>query len=308
MYEDTSVNGYLQFILVTKGNFPYLPNPEYQSGQSNDEAAYASDAVDNFRAAAERGDKEAQYALGLSYLRDVGVRGSGIDPAEFDAEAAKWFRKAAEQGHAASQFQLGYAYEHGRGAEQAMDEAKRWYRRAAHQGHPYGQESLGRFYLAGPFMGYGVKLDVEEAAKWLLRAGDESSPPGKFLLGGIHEQGIGVEKDYAAAYKWYLGATEGGYYEADDRLVDWYRARLRSDPANAYGLTLEQAVDGLRQLAWTGHVVAQRTLGLVHEIGLGTAVECDAAKRWYREAAAQGDPSAMLRLKELGAEPTEQND
>jgi TPR repeat protein len=50
--------------------------------------------------AAEQGDADAQYNLGLMY-----DNGEGVEQDKF--EAVKWYKKAAEQGHAEAQNNLG---------------------------------------------------------------------------------------------------------------------------------------------------------------------------------------------------------
>jgi hypothetical protein len=52
-----------------------------------------------YRKAAEQGQVEAQYNLGLMYDYGEGV-------VEDDAEAARWYRKAAEQGEVDAQNRL----------------------------------------------------------------------------------------------------------------------------------------------------------------------------------------------------------
>ena len=61
------------------------------------------------RIAAERGDADAQYNLGMMYADGRGVP-------QDDTTAVEWFQKAAEQGHALAQKNLGVVYEQGRAA------------------------------------------------------------------------------------------------------------------------------------------------------------------------------------------------
>ena len=68
------------------------------------------------KAAAEGGDKDAQYKLGLMYTFGVGV------PKD-DAEAVKWYRKAAEQGEYFAHRSLGDMYANGEGVPQDDIEA-----------------------------------------------------------------------------------------------------------------------------------------------------------------------------------------
>ena len=111
------------------------------------------------RQAAERGDVEAQYNLGVLYGMGRGV------PLD-DAEAVRWYRLAAEQGEAAAQHNLGFMYATGRGVPQDDVEAVRWYRLAATQGVTGTQYNLGVAYNKGK----GVPNDDVLAYMWFYVA------------------------------------------------------------------------------------------------------------------------------------------
>ena len=98
--------------------------------------AKAKEAVKWSRKAAEQGDAEAQFNLGIMYHNGQGVP-------QDHAEAARWYRKAAEQGDADAQFNLGLMYHNGQGVPQDHAEAARWSRKAAEQGHAGAQFNLG---------------------------------------------------------------------------------------------------------------------------------------------------------------------
>ena len=68
---------------------------------------------------AEKGDPEAQNALGLRYATGDGVR---LD----EGEAVRWFIKAAEQGNVPAQSKLGSIYFSGRGVPQDSTRAYFW--------------------------------------------------------------------------------------------------------------------------------------------------------------------------------------
>ena len=120
----------------------------------------AQDDLDTVRQAADQGDAEAQYNLGVIYNNGEGV------PKD-DAEAVRWFQLAAEQGYAKAQFELGYKYRWGQGVPLDDAEAVRWYRLAAEQGDDIGQFSLGTMYAVGQ----GVRKDSVLAHMWFNIAG-----------------------------------------------------------------------------------------------------------------------------------------
>ena len=63
-------------------------------------------AFRDWSAAAASGNRDAQYRLGLLYLRGQGVIRNVPD-------AAVWLRQAAERGHAEAQYELALIYQHG---------------------------------------------------------------------------------------------------------------------------------------------------------------------------------------------------
>ena len=75
-----------------------------------------AETINEWRQAAEKGDVDAQYNLGVFYSQD--------DSVDKDmTEAVKWFRKAAELGHVEAQYRLGLCYDKGDGIEQDAQEA-----------------------------------------------------------------------------------------------------------------------------------------------------------------------------------------
>ena len=68
------------------------------------------EAVKWYRKAAEQGEAEAQYQLGISLLNGKGT-------AKNPKEAADWFEKAAEQDNLDACYEIGRAYERGETGE-----------------------------------------------------------------------------------------------------------------------------------------------------------------------------------------------
>lgn len=134
-----------------------------------------------FRLAAEQGNADAQWYLGLMCSEGLGVKKS-------DAEAAKWYRLAAEQGHGAAQTNLGVLYANGLGVSQSNTEAVKWYRRAAEQGWPKAQFYLGVRY----FNGQGVAQSDTEAANWFRKAAELGNADAKAKLTFMYENGRGM--------------------------------------------------------------------------------------------------------------------
>ena len=86
------------------------------------------------RSAADEGDPEAQYLLGLLYLNGVGVA--------IDAQAAeRWLRSAAQQNHAAAAFVLAAVLQ-AKPAGDAANDAATWLQRSASLGYEPAKQAL----------------------------------------------------------------------------------------------------------------------------------------------------------------------
>ena len=91
------------------------------------------------QAAAEHGDADAQFSLGLKYASDR-------EASQDLPQAVQWYRKAADQDHAPAQFNLGLMLAEGRGTAQDDAAALIWIRKAAEGGDAGAQHSLGTRY------------------------------------------------------------------------------------------------------------------------------------------------------------------
>ena len=86
-----------------------------------------TEAVKWFRKAADQGNAEGQYNLGVRYLQGEGV-------AKDATEGVKWFRMAAEQGNSEGQYNLGVCYAKGYGVAKDNVTAYKWINLAAGSG------------------------------------------------------------------------------------------------------------------------------------------------------------------------------
>lgn len=100
--------------------------------------------VSAVRKAAEEGNAEAQYHLGLCYFVGVGVK-------QNYATASEWFRKAAEQEIPKAQYFLGYCYIRGMGVTKDASLGYKWIKKAAEQGELTAQRSLNIVEIKIPF-------------------------------------------------------------------------------------------------------------------------------------------------------------
>jgi hypothetical protein len=182
-------------------------------------------AFRELKAAAEAGQAEAQFDLGVLYAQGRGVQRDLT-------EATRWYRKAAEQGNAEAEFALGQMYSLGWGVprdeadalrwlEMANDpdstgpptdwalvegygvakddkEAAHWYQLAAEKGHAEAQYNLGRLYATAK----GVPRDEEQALRWVRAAATQGLAPAQAHFGMRYATGNGIAQDHRLAYLW----------------------------------------------------------------------------------------------------------
>lgn len=184
--------------------------------------------------AAERGDPQAQEALGSMYFLGQGVN---LDP----HKALFWLEKSALQGNAGAEYLMGVHYALGLAIRQDFSRAAFWFQKAANKNHLLAQLNLADQYRSGA----GVDKNLTRAAKIyrnIVDSNHASGTPGVFgaliALSEIYERGEGLEVDYVEAYKFIVAAAET---EID--FVMQARSELRTK------LTPSQAEEGEKRAA-----------------------------------------------------------
>lgn len=213
------------------------------------------------RAAAERGDTEAQYLLGLQYRE-----GDGLD--KNPAEAEKWLRRAAQSGSTEAQAALG-SLQAASDDQDKLAEAAKWLLTAADQGSAQAQLTLGDLYRSHP----GLSGDPSAAQRWYVQAAAAGRPQAARSLGEMYARGERVARDLVLAIHWYRRAAELG--DAPAKLV---LGRIEA-------VTQAVTADPDKALAWW------RTEAEKGDIGATLALELIEAKK----RAPQEDPEETVR-------------
>jgi len=138
-------------------NFCASELPSFASG-SRIEKDY-QEAIKWWTLAANGGQVDAQFNLGLIYYRGLSVNRD-------DKKSVELFTQAAEQGHGYAQYSLAVMYSFGHGVEKSYASALSWYRKSAEQGIAQAQFNMGVFYENG----YAVERDLDVAQQWYERA------------------------------------------------------------------------------------------------------------------------------------------
>jgi uncharacterized protein len=229
--------------------------------------------------AADRGDAEAQFTLGVAY-RD----GSGVPQDE--AQAVQWFRKAAEQGLAVAEYNLALMYAKGTGVSKNPKEAALWYEKAAQQGDARAQSNLGTAYQVGD----GVPQDVATALRLYRQAAEQGNAVAQSNLGVLYQTGNGVVQNSSQAVQWYRKAAEQGYMLGQFNLGMAYMSGRGVNKDSA------EAIKWIRSAAEQNLPSAQFSMGLAYGSVDGFPKDDAQAAIWYRKAAEQGDSRAQTLL------------
>jgi len=149
------------------------------------------EAFEALKHAAEQGDVEAQFCLGMrpAYDRESNVAHDYV-------EAVRWLRKAAEQGHARAQYEFAMLYRDGRrGIAKNSAEAVKWHRKAAEQGYARAQYTFGLMHLERTGFYSGITKSDAEAERWFRMAAEQNDTESRYDVSSRHELGMMYLKD-----------------------------------------------------------------------------------------------------------------
>ncbi|MCO6411165.1 MAG: sel1 repeat family protein [Thiogranum sp.] len=187
-------------------------------------------------AKAQSGDPDAQYEVGIMFLKGQGVEADRAQAVKWltsasaagnEAAAAKLRRmddregkfqellKAAENGDSGAQYDIAMMYLKGQGIEQDKTQARLWLNRAAKQGDAKAITRLGILNYKGEL----GKRDYSEAQRLFEQVQDESVLA-QYYLGEMYAAGEGVEMNYATAIDWYRRAADGGFRRASGKIIN----------------------------------------------------------------------------------------
>ncbi len=149
--------------------------------------------------AAENGDAEAQFTIGMAHYRGIGT------PAD-ESAALQWIQRAASAHHAGAQFHVGLAYLRGTGLPLDETAAASFLEEAAMQGHDEAQYVFATMLTNGR----GIPQDHVWAALWYGKAARQGVVQAQSMLGLMYLSGLGVPEDHMTALQWFSIAARSG--------------------------------------------------------------------------------------------------
>ena len=195
------------------------------------------------RLAADRGDRQGQFALGIAHLNGSGVPKDrklalewlekaaaqkhpgalynlGVIAIDADIQdfprASSLFREAADLGDMDAAYGLSVLYREGTGVERDRAESVKWLKRAAEERHI---AAMVEFAIA-LFNGDSVEKNEQMAAKYFARAAQANSPIAQNRLARLYAAGRGVKANNVEAMKWHILARANGIKD------EWLDGRL----------------------------------------------------------------------------------
>ncbi len=196
-------------------------------------------AIKIWRKLAANDHPDAQYALGVAYLKGHGITRD-------TRKAVRWFQMAAKAQHRLAQALV--AYQAG-----AFDTAVALWKNEAQLGTSDAQYALGLVLLKGQ----GVRSNPKQSLQWFGAAAKAGNTAAMFNLGGMYWEGIGTTADPSMAVYW------------------WNRAAEKRDPASQFNLGLAyyfgrgvprnpaQATFWIQMSETNGYLGARSVLGLM---------------------------------------------
>jgi TPR repeat protein len=112
-------------------------------------------------------------------------------------------------------------------------------------------------------------------------------------IGVLYRYGLGVEKDFSLAVKWFGRAAAQGDADAELALGDLYAEYSTSKEDDA------AAAKWYRAAAEHGLAEAERKLGMLYGEGRGVPQDQAEAAKWFARAAEAGDADANERLSQM---------
>ena len=288
------------------------------------------------RPLAKKGFAQAQYNLGVLYLKGKGVKANLI-------KAKKLFEFAAEQGVVKAQNKLALMHVKGIGVVKDFNKAIEWWNLAAAQGNGKAQTNLGWMYE----MGKGVPKDSQKAVNWYQLASNQGIAIAQKKLNLLLDQTKKPLQENNTNSKDFKSFEEIKNLHSITASLRSELEQIKSEQANAIEATnqgkakqkqltslidnpskLKAGRDSFREnkldvdlfdtainslgrkefttalqlftdLANRGMAEAQINLGMMFESGQGVLQNFDEAIKWYQLAASQGLIKAQEKLKLL---------
>ncbi len=158
-------------------------------------------------------------------------------------------------------------------------------KRAASEGVREAQYVLGFLHENG----LGCAANRTEAETWYRKAGQQGFAAAQYEMAMATRPCV-TDEQFAAALTWIRRAAEGGFWPALMTLSAWHEGGfgMPADPVESFRVALKAAEEG--------YVSAAREVAAMYERGRGVAPDPEKAFAWFMRAAELGDPDSAYAV------------
>lgn len=247
-------------------------------------------AIKYYTLAADAGLKEAQFALGLIYHPDLGLRPQ-------HQNAITFLEKAANQDHVLASAMLSLIFDQKAYTFSDKSKAEYWLAKAMQMLKLKDERS----YSSEEFLALGLINEPTNLKKSInyyelvAKLGNNHvlSSIALVVLGNFHRQGKGVEQNFIIAREYYKKAAALGYCIALLKLGLLYKEGV------GVKQNYSEARNYFEKAAISGCGAALSNLGILYKDGLGVKQDYNKARECYEKAAALYCSAGLLNIGTL---------
>ncbi len=226
---------------------------------------------------------------------DYNIAQSAAPARVYQGEKIEELTAQAQSGDASAAYLLGTIYEKGLAAGQSVNrtQAQDYFRQSADQGYAPGQHRAGLAALR--------KGDYANSVRYFTQGANAKDPNAALALASLFDEGKGVEKNEAEAFRYYKIAADAG------SAVGAHNTGLMM--ATGRGTEMQPFLSGeyLKKAASRNIPEAQKALGFIYARGLEDhPKDLLQARRWLSFAAGRGDAQAKQELEYVQREIKEE--
>ncbi|MBF0159804.1 MAG: sel1 repeat family protein [Magnetococcales bacterium] len=269
---------------------------------------------------AKNGRYEAQFYLGLSYLKNaasfrvqedvrkatipgeaqqmeppqhsflepfLSIRSASVTASQEQSLLSATSSSTSTNGTAAAQAasqQVGHSLPKDKPIQ--WEKALAWLQDAAGRGLSLAQSAKGVIYADNSSENVSFH-DVRESLRWLHQAAERGYIPAQLALGELYGDGQKMPRNHQLALQWYRQAAEQGDAVAQYQLGRYHYMGYGVDP------NMATAFYWFQKSAMSDDLPAQAIVGHMYHRGFGVPINVTEAERWYRQAAEQGNATAQ---------------
>jgi Sel1 repeat protein len=238
------------------------------------------DALQKLMKVAEKGNPEAQNAIGQAYLNGKGVTKS-------EEKAIEWLEKAAAKGSAEALYTMGNFYFYGNSPliGKFYKKAIEYYSKAATKGDANAQRQLSVCL----YNGIGGTQSYRDAFNWLSRSVNaDPTPVTENNLGVCYTTGNGTRASIPQAMELFQKASEAG-----DAMAQYNLGSLLLEEGQ---LDVKKGFEYLEKSAAKNNLLALKKLGDLYYNGKYTNLTRERGFEYYTKAAQQVPTTATETL------------